>query len=249
MLADLLQVPHSTTPLFLMATSAISCIGSVFLLYIWTKEPKRYSLLVFAIGLFIGHLFCVPFIIAGLKVGFTITDLNFFYFASFPLSFLGWIFIYAGIFIISPLKYTRGMTFYFLLWFIFSIILSFYLFIVQGGIFTGRFFQIMPLLLFFIPIQLLGVYTICKWMRTKNSCKGVICKIGMAMLIAVLLACFLQLTLAAQCVFNYPPHFWFFALYSCDTIFVIAFFKVLFVLLGFLIFERIYQLKRTSDKS
>ena len=84
---------------------ALGVAASVYLVILWWqcrgKSEHAKGLLFWAIGLFLMYWFQIPAVLIGSGKIITVTDFNFFFALTFPITFLALIFLYFGILQIS----------------------------------------------------------------------------------------------------------------------------------------------------
>lgn len=237
------------TNLYLFITLLfLSTISGLWFLLHWFKNRAFKSRLYVGLGLLVSHLFLYPFIIVSLGNRIVTSDFNSFYGITIPIAFFGWLLIYAGILRISPIKYSSIKSIFLILWLGASVVIYLYLGLTMPGISIDRIFQILPLALFFIPIQLFGIHTSHKWFHVHEMKKreGFWARVHVASLLIVFILSFFQIGLASTCLVVYPPSFWFFALFSCSSVFVIEVVKVILLVVSFSVLMKAYEDKSNT---
>lgn len=163
---------HAAMIYLLSAILAISLASSVFVLLTWLKRKHEQYRLLFALSLLAIHLFLVPFLIVSMQKQSVATSFNTFYVAAFPITFLGWILVYIALLRISRQKCAAKFKLCFFAWFAASGASAFYFFIVKNAMLTDHFFQIAPIVFFFLPIQALSILTTYTWFQKAEAVKA-----------------------------------------------------------------------------
>lgn len=231
----------SRDPLFYFSitTLIVGTLGSLYLLYEWLKHKRRHKFYVFwSVGLFILYLFQIPFILVNSGFHLTVTDFNAFYSVAFPLTFLGLILIYLGIRSVSPPRNPKRLKLYLFFWFVLSLLVFSFYFIVRSGYVEDYTIQFLVIFLFFIPTYFLNLFALSRWFKRKDLHKTKLASFGIIIMMLGIFSGLLQAIIAIPKILAYPPQFWFLALTEFKLLFFLQSLGVLLLLFGFLLVHR-----------
>ncbi|MGO8818231.1 MAG: hypothetical protein ACLQVG_26605 [Terriglobia bacterium] len=206
----------------------------------WFRHKRHGFYILWSIGILALGAFQLPFLLANAGARFTLTTFNVFYAITAPLSFLGLLLIYAGLLPISSFKGRLRINIALTLWFLASVAITAYIFLTEGGYFTNHAIQVLPPLLFFLPLQLLIFFTLYNllqrpWAQNPWCAAGIItqlCAVGLSLVLAAV---------AVREVLLYPPQFWFTAVGFNSPIYLLEGGSVLLLLIGFLMVHTHYR--------
>jgi hypothetical protein len=208
-------------------------------------RPEISIYILWSLGLLALSVFQLPFLLANAGAWFTVTTFNVFYAVTAPLAILGLLFIYIGLLAVAPIKNPRRINMALGLWFLASVAFIACVFWAEGGYFTNHVIQVLPPLLFFLPLQLLIFVALCRLLKRPGWSQD---PWRVAGVITQLVAVGLSLALAAVAireVLSYPPQFWFAAMCCYDPIYLLEGGTVLLLLIGFLLVHT--HLRELSD--
>ena len=108
--------------------------------------------------------FQVPLILTSLGRIVTVTDFNFFFAITLPITFLALILIYAGICDLLGIHFKPRTNKLFIGWFVFAALFFSYYFIVNAGIIKTYALPLGGNIVFYAPLRLLIILTLVKWL-------------------------------------------------------------------------------------
>lgn len=211
----------------------------------WLRHQKfsRRFLLYWALGLFLIYWFQVPAILAKAGKAVTVTDFNFFFALSFPITFLALVFFYLGTIDILGIRLPRWAKITLGAWFLFAIVFFAYNFIIQKGVISTYALPLVGNILIYLPIRTLIILTLVRWFITvpRLTLFGVLGAAGIAGESALGL---LRNFLIIKNVLIYPPSQWYRVLSDLDIFFVLQSLSVIVLVFGFYFFYRMYLSRR-----
>ena len=226
-------------------TFLISLASGYYFLVQWLINRQRY-LFYWSMGLFSFIWFQIPFILNHLNVRMVLTDFYPFFSFSFPMTFVGFVFVYLGVAYLSKKIDWSKMLIYFVSWFILCLSVYGFCFIVKGGTNMSYFMITASNILFFLPIRLLTLFTLWRWIRGENSSR---IKPILPGIIVIIIACLEGLVNHIASVFqmlSYPPDLWYIALLNSKSLFSMEMAGFLLLISGFYLVQINYH--KISDK-
>lgn len=215
----------------------------------WLRHQKfsRRFLLYWALGLFFMYWFQAPAILAKAGKVITVTDFNFFFALSFPITFLALVFFYLGTIDVLGIRLPRWAKFILGAWFLFAVIFFAYNFIIQKGIIGTYALPLVGNMLIYLPIRTLIILTLVRWFVSmpRLTVFGILGAAGVAGESALGL---LRNFLIIKNVLIYPPSLWYRVLSDLDIFFVLQSSSVIVLVIGFYFFYRMY-LDKTAARA
>ena len=217
---------------------------SVYFTVLWWQcrgsSEHAKGLLFWAIGLFLMFWFQVPAILIGFGKTITVTDFNFFFALTFPITFLALILFYFGILRISWVSLSMKSKNLFFGWLGLAIFFFSYQFIVNKGIISTYLLPLGGNILFYLPVRLIIVFAVIKLLsqpgiRTPSGIFGVICILGEMALGAA------RNIFVIKNVLRYPPQFWYIVLSGSKFFFTTQTLSVILLTLGFFFLHRAFH--------
>ena len=219
---------------FSLLTLALGVLGGLYFFIKWLVHHQKHQFyILWAVGLFLLYLFQMPFILANAKLSFVISDFNVFFILMFLATFLALALIYLGILSASTGVINKKLITFLFYWFFLSGLLVALYFFIDHGIGSTYIPQILVVFLFFIPIYLITLIALWRWLRSGGGKKLFSINLGIAMLMISSILGLLEVFLALQKIIHYPPQFWFIALMSFDLLFLLQDIGIILLLVGF----------------
>lgn len=224
--------------IFPLLALILGIIVSFCLFFDWLKcKGRPRFLLWWALALFLMYWFQVPTILAKFGKVLTVTEFNFFFALTLPITFLALMFVYLGVVGITKVNLGKGVKLLLAAWFILSVIFFAYQFVSNGGIIKTYALPLVGNLAFYIPIRLLIALTIIRWLF-KSDFKTILQILGASGIILESALGIFRNFLILKNVLAYPPEYWYVVLSGLDIFFILQSFSVIFAALGFLFLHK-----------
>ncbi len=220
---------------------ALGVLLSVAFFIEWLRQQKfsRHFLLYWALGLFLMYWFQVPAILAKAGKAITVTDFNFFFALSFPITLLALIFFYLGILDILNIRLPRWAKMFFGAWFLAAVFFFGYNFIIQKGIISTYALPLIGNIAIYLPIRTLIIVTLVRWfLKTPRlTLWGILGAAGIA---GESVLGLLRNFLIIKNVLIYPPSLWYRVLSDLQIFFILQSLSIIVLVFGFFFFYRMY---------
>ena len=152
--------------IFLSALAIILGVAtSVYFFISWWRhrdKKKPLALLYWAIALFLMYWFQAPAIFVSFGKSITVTDFNFFFALTLPITFLALILVYSGLIRLAGINLNQKYKILFAVWFLIAVLFFGYHFFIKGGIIKDYLLPIAGNVAFYVPIRILIIVTVLK---------------------------------------------------------------------------------------
>lgn len=216
-------------------------VSSSYFFLVWKKNRGRpHYLLLWALGLFLMYWFQVPIILTNLGVLVTVTDFNFFFAITLPITFLALALMYRGVAEALGTRLSPQRRALLWAWFAFAAIFFSYHFIARKGVIEVYSLPTVGNLFFYIPLYFIIIVTTARWLlyasiRTASGVVGAI-----AVIVASALG-IIRNFIIIENVLVYPPQFWYVVLTSTREFFALQTASIILFVLGFLLLHRRFR--------
>jgi len=191
--------------------------------------------------------FQVPLILTSMGRVVTVTDFNFFFAITFPITFLALILVYAGICDILGIHFKPRTNKLFIGWFVFAVLFFSYHFIVNAGIIKTYALPLGGNIFFYPLIRTLIILTLLKWL-VRPGVKTAVGVMGAMILVAESVIGLYRNFLVVKTVLAYPPAFWYLAMAELKIFFTLQTVSVILLAAGFFFLHRMYCRTKTGAK-
>ena len=219
---------------------ALGILASVYLLKEWFRHERRWRFLaLWAAALFLMYWFQIPAILANLGVVVTVSKFNFFFALTLPVTFLALIFIYLGILDALEINIKKAVKILLGAWFFSAALFFGYNFIASGGVIQTDSVPLAGKLAIYLPLRLLIIATLAWWLWRARPLTlfGVL---GAAGVIGESMLGIIRNLLVVKTVLAYPPSFWYIAMTSLQSFFILQTASVILAAVGFYFLHRMY---------
>lgn len=228
---------------------ALGIATSIYFLRDWFMHKSRPRLLLlWAGGLFLMYWFQVPGILAALGKSVTISRFNLFFALTLPITFLALILFYLGIVDALDIKIKRTAKIALFVWFASAALFFGYTFVLHKGVIETYSVPLIGNLVFYMPLRLLIIATFIWWfyatalpLEPKTKIFAVLGSLGV---VVESLLGILRNIMVIKMVLSYPPSFWYLAMTSNKTFFVLQTTSIFFLVFGFYFLHRMYYRTR-----
>jgi len=231
------DIQHIVLP---SAALALGVAASVYLFVWWIrhrKEGGKRFVLFWALSLFFFYWFQVPAILVGFGRTITVTDFNFFFALTFPITFLALILIFLGILGATGLRISGRKYALFFAWFGAAIAFFADQFIVGEGIIQTYSLPLVGNIIFYLPIRIMIIILLARWLFRQES-KTTFGVLGSVSIIAESVLGLTRNFIVIKNVLAYPPQFWYPAMTSSNFFLITQAVSVILLALGFYFFHR-----------
>ena len=234
----------SISVLFPIVALALGVLVSVYLFVDWLRHGRRPRfLLCWALALFLMYWFQVPVILTNLGKVITVTDFNFFFALTLPVTFLALMLIFLGVVEFIGLRLRTGTKIALFLWFLSSVLFFAYQFILNEGIIKTYAMPLAGNLAFYLPLRIVIIAVLVRWLFGPAP-KALFEVIGVCRIMGESALGIVRNLLVLETILAYPPEFWYLALTELRIFFILQTFSVIAVALGFFFFHRIHYRAR-----
>lgn len=196
-------------------------------------------------GLLLLYWFQFPIILLSIGKFVALTDFNFLFAITLPTTFLGLVFIYSGLlWIISQSEYKISRK-YLMFWVIASFVV-FGIYFQAGSQIINFNFAHIGIFLFYTPIYSLILYTLVKWLFTKDKAKTKKTYSGIFLLILAMILGIIRNLITWDKIKNFPPEFWFNVFSTLSILHILQITGAFLLIAGLITLHHAFH--ETSDK-
>lgn len=227
----------------------LGLLCSAYLFYEWLKHRRVHAFPLFwSVGLLIFNIFNVPTVWANIKPPINISDWIGFYTLTIPLVFLGWILIYIGVIHVRSLSEKHRLAErLFFGWFLASLIFYYFRFSLEPP--KGYILSFVGIMVFFLPIHILALISLWRWLRAKGKYIDRRIRAGIAVMIVALIVSVIRYFITINSLINYPPKYWFLSIISFDMVFILRNVVVVLLASGFFLVHKYYFFEDSKDET
>ncbi|MEK7195543.1 MAG: hypothetical protein AAB655_02520, partial [Patescibacteria group bacterium] len=197
-----------------------------------------------ALALFMMYWYQVPAAIVGLGHTITVTDFNFFFALTFPVTFLALMLVFVGIIDIFEYKIGKKSKAMLLIWFLSAIAFFSYYFITREGIIDTYLLPLGGNMIFYLPMRALIILVI--WKRLSGAAnRNLYMTIGSVLIVMESILGIIRNSLVIENILIWPPQFWYAVLSSSKFFFVTQSLSIILFVAGFYLLHIAYY--RTRD--
>jgi hypothetical protein len=190
-----------------LAVLVVGVAGSAYLFAEWLRHGHRHAFMLFwATGLLLLDWFLIPTVLAETGEHMVLTDFNPLFALSFPLTFLGFVLVYAGMRSLMRAPLTRAAYAALFIWFLASLVYFGFLFRDAHTI-QSRAFSLAAIALFFLPVQLMNLSAFSKVYRRRDIFAAALSRSGIVLMIVSAVVGIARNLYAVHEILVYPPAF------------------------------------------
>lgn len=204
-----MQLPFS----FLLSASVLlfAVVTAVYFFQEWYAHHKHHPFFLYwGIGVLLLYLLQVPLTAANFGVRLNLAQFSGYFALTIPLSFAGLLFIYVGVRQASGYQLTHWQHLGVLLWFVASMLVFGYFFVLKRGELTNHLVFYLSIFAFFLPLYVLELTATLRWLVALRRC-SVCAGAGVAVLMVSGLVGIVARGMLFWRILAYPPRLWFFA--------------------------------------
>lgn len=225
---------------------ALGTLGGIYLLIEYYRHQRTSKFLLFwSIGLLLLFWFRVPIILLNSGVRFYFSTFNIFLALTFPLAFVGIIFLLKGVQSVYPSLNRRKTVVFLIIWLVLTVIFCGAMFL-SGPLFQSKASAVIVNLALFAPVRLLLVYSLVRWLFGWWVSMDYFGRVGVSMMSAGAFLGALQHFIVIPRLLATPIEFWFFTIGNFDATFIVEIISMTLLLIGvFLVHWEVLDKEKT----
>ncbi|KKT29277.1 MAG: hypothetical protein UX18_C0038G0009 [Candidatus Azambacteria bacterium GW2011_GWC2_45_7b] len=222
---------------------------SAYLVKQWVGHPTERRprfFLFWAAALFLMYWFQIPMILANLGRAIRVKDFNLFFALTLPIAFLALVFLYIGLVDILEIRLKSSTKFLLTGYFLAAVIFFAYHFIARGGIIETYSLPLIGNLVFYLPIRLLIIFVLAKWLMGRPTAPNLDSILGAAGIMGESVLGIIRNILIIKNVLAYPPEFWYVVLVNLRIFFILQIASLFLLILGIFFLHREYCRRQSA---